>query len=513
VVESSGIAVLGPVEGRAREVLTPAALEFVAALHTSFDGERRRLLDERSRRQDELDAGALPAFPEEARDDDWQVPPAPADLSERKVEITGPVDRKMIINALNSGASAFMADFEDSTSPTWANVVAGQVNLADAVAGTIELETPDKTYRVGPSPATLMVRPRGWHLPEKHVEIGGEAVSGSLFDFGLYVFHNARALLERGSGPYFYLPKLESRHEARLWASVFQAAEDALGVERGTIRATVLVENVLAAFEMDEILWELREHALGLNAGRWDYIFSIVKKFRARPEFVLPDRAAVSMTVPFMRAYTELLVRTCHRRGAHAMGGMAAFVPSRRDPQVNETALAKVREDKAREAADGFDGTWVAHPDLVTVAREELDRVIGEAPNQLERQREDVHVEPGDLLAVRVPDGHVTEAGVETNVSVGLRYLDSWLRGTGAVTIFNLMEDAATAEICRSQLWQWVRHGARLADGRPVSPELVRELGDRELEPDTPARTLFEEVALGERFADFLTLPGYELLD
>jgi malate synthase len=507
VVGISGISVLGPADGRAREVLTPEALRFVADLHARFDPERRRLLAERVHRQQQLGAGEEPRFADEHRDEDWRVPPAPADLAERKVEITGPVDRKMIINALNSGASAFMADFEDATSPTWANVVDGQVNLADAVRRTIELETPDKTYRLGPDPATLMVRPRGWHLPEKHVEIGGAQASGSLFDFGLYVFHNARALLERGSGPYFYLPKLEGRHEARLWADVFRTAEDALDLERGTIRATVLVENVLAAFEMDEILWELREHALGLNAGRWDYIFSIVKKLRAaRPDVVLPDRAQVTMTVPFMRAYTELLVQTCHRRGAHAMGGMAAFVPSRRDPEVNEAALAKVREDKAREAGDGFDGTWVAHPDLVTTAREELDRVIGDGPNQVDRQRDDVHVEAGDLLDIRVPGGEITEAGVETNVAVGLRYLDSWLRGTGAVTIFNLMEDAATAEISRSQIWQWVRHG-------DVTADRIRELGDRELPTDAPARRLFEQVALGEEFVDFLTLPGYELLD
>jgi malate synthase len=505
----SGVRILGPVEGRAQDVLTPDALQFVAMLHGRFDGERRRLLAGRVRRQQELDAGELPAFPDETpgvREGEWRVPSAPADLAERKVEITGPVDRKMIINALNSGASAFMADFEDATSPTWANVVGGQVNLADAVRRTIELETPDKSYRLGPSPATLIVRPRGWHLPEKHVEIRGSPIAGSLFDFGLYVFHNARELLDRGSGPYLYLPKLENRYEARLWADVFRAAEDALGLGRSTIRATVLVENVLAAFAMEQILFELREHALGLNAGRWDYIFSIVKKFRTRPEFVLPDRAQVSMTVPFMRAYTELLVRTCHRRGAHAMGGMAAFVPSRRDPEVNEAALAKVREDKAREAGDGFDGTWVAHPDLVAVAREEMDRVIGDRPNQVDRQRDDVQVEAGDLLDVRVPDGQVTPAGLETNVSVGLRYLDSWLRGTGAVTIFNLMEDAATAEISRSQIWQWVRHGE-------TTPELVRELGDRELDRDAPARRLFEQVALGEEFVDFLTLPGYALLD
>jgi malate synthase len=507
VVAVSGISVLGAVEGRAAEVLTPEALRFVAELHAQFDSERRRLLAERVRRQRELDAGEQPRFADEHRDEDWRVPLAPSDLAERKVEITGPVDRKMIINALNSGASAFMADFEDATSPTWANVVGGQVNLADAVRGTIELETPDKTYRLGPKTATLMVRPRGWHLPEKHVEIGGSQASGSLFDFGLYVFHNARALLERGSGPYLYLPKLEGRHEARLWADVFRAAEDALGLDRGTIRATVLVENVLAAFEMDEILWELREHALGLNAGRWDYIFSIVKKLRAaRPDAVLPDRAQVTMTVPFMRAYTELLVQTCHRRGAHAMGGMAAFVPSRRDPEVNEAALAKVREDKAREAGDGFDGTWVAHPDLVTTAREEFDRVIGDRPNQVDRQRGDVHVEAADLLDIRVPGGEITEAGVETNVAVGLRYLDSWLRGTGAVTIFNLMEDAATAEISRSQIWQWVRHG-------DVTADRVREHASRELPADAPARRLFEQVALSDAFIDFLTLPGYELLD
>jgi malate synthase len=512
----ASVEVRAPVSERGCEILTPDALSFVASLHASCDAERRRLLQERVRRQEELDAGALPGFVEETsaiREGDWCVRPAPADMQERKVEITGPVDRKMIVNALNSGASTFMADFEDATSPTWTNVVEGQVNLADAVRRTIELETPDKTYSLGPDPAVLMVRPRGWHLPEKHVEIGGAEASGSLFDFGLYVFHNARELLERGSGPYLYLPKLENRHEARLWADVFRAAEDALGLDRGTIRVTVLIENVLAAFEMDEILWELRDHVLGLNAGRWDYIFSIVKKFRTRPDFVLPDRAQVSMTVPFMRAYTELLVRTCHRRGAHAMGGMAAFVPSRRDPEINEAALAKVREDKTREAGDGFDGTWVAHPDLVPVARDEFDRAIGDAPNQVDRLRDDVDVEAGDLLDVRVPDGQVTSGGVETNVVVGLRYLDSWLRGTGAVTIFNLMEDAATAEISRSQVWQWLRHGARLDDGRAVTPDLVREVGDAELERGAPARELFDEVALDEGFVDFLTLPGYDRLD
>ncbi|MGH3052571.1 MAG: malate synthase A, partial [Gaiellaceae bacterium] len=413
---AKGVEVLGSLEGRAAEILTPEALDFVASLHRSFDDTRLRLLRERGARQQRLDAGDLPDFlPETAgvRDDDWRVSPVPDDLQDRRVEITGPVERKMMINALNSSARCFMADFEDANSPTWANCVEGQVNLIDAIERRIEFTSREgKEYRLKDEIAVLIVRPRGWHLVERHVLVDGRPVSGSLFDFGLYFFHNAERLLERGSGPYFYLPKLESHLEARLWNDVFLAAQEALDVPRGTIKATVLIETILAAFEMDEILYELREHAAGLNAGRWDYIFSIIKRFRDRPEFVLPDRAQVTMTVPFMRAYSQLLVKTCHRRGAHAMGGMAAFVPSRRDPEVNEKALAGVREDKVREAGDGFDGTWVAHPDLVPIALESFDRVLGKRPNQIERQRDDVEIRSADLLDVRSTPGDVTEAGL-----------------------------------------------------------------------------------------------------
>ena len=434
----------------------------------------------------------------------WGVAPAPQDLLDRRVEITGPVERKMMINALNSGARVFMADFEDALSPTWQNVVEGQRNLADAVRRTIELETADKTYRLNEETAVLVVRPRGWHLHERHLLVDGEPVSASLFDFGLAFFHNAAELLERGSGPYYYLPKLESHLEARLWNSAFVLAQDELGIDQGSIRATVLIETVLAAFEMEEILYELRDHASGLNAGRWDYIFSAIKKFRSRPEFVLPDRAQVTMTVPFMRAYTELLVATCHRRGAHAMGGMAAFVPSRRDPAVNEVALAKVREDKQREAGDGFDGTWVAHPDLVPVATEVFDSVLGERPNQVERQRGDVVASAEALLSVPETGGEVTDEGVATNVRVGIAYLDSWLRGVGAAAIENLMEDVATAEISRSQLWQWVAHGR-------VSRERVLEQIER-TEGTQDAKDVFREVALADEFVEFLTLPAYDRL-
>jgi malate synthase len=513
-VAVAGVELRAPVAGRAEEVLTREALAFVAELHRRFDPTRRELLARRAERQARLDAGELPDFLPETRhvrESDWEVAPAPEDLRDRRVEITGPVERKMMINALNSGARCFMADFEDANSPTWENCVQGQVNLVDAIERTIELETPDKTYRLADDVATLIVRPRGWHLPERHVLVDGGPVSASLFDFGLYLFHNAERLLARGSGPYLYLPKLESHLEARLWNDVFDVAEDELGLARGSVKATVLIETILAAFEMDEILHELREHSPALNAGRWDYIFSVIKKFHDRPEFVLPDRAQVTMTVPFMHAYTELLVRTCHRRGAHAMGGMAAFVPSRRDPDVNETALAKVREDKVREANAGFDGTWVAHPDLVPAATEEFDRVLGERPNQVERLREDVVVEAGDLLDVRVPGGEVTDDGVRNNVSVGLRYLESWLRGIGAVAIYNLMEDAATAEIARSQLWQWVHHGR-------VGADEVRRLADEELADAgegrwDDAREVFESVALAERFVEFLTLPAYDKID
>jgi malate synthase len=508
----------------------PEALQFVASLQREFGSTRDDLLRKRADRQERLDAGELPDFLLETstvREGDWRVEPVPADLQDRRVEITGPTDRKMVINALNSGAKMFMADFEDANSPTWTNMVDGQVNLIDAIERTIELETKDKTYRLNEDVATLLVRPRGWHLPEKHLLVDGQPISGSLFDFGLYFFHNARRLLEKGTGPYFYLPKLESRLEARLWNDVFIHAEDALEVPPGTIKATVLVETILAAFEMDEILYELRDHSAGLNAGRWDYMFSIIKKFRHRPEFVLPDRNSVTMTVPFMRAYTELLVETCHRRGAHAMGGMAAFIPSRKDPEINEAALGKVRDDKKREATDGFDGTWVAHPDTVSTAMEEFDRVLGDKPNQLERQRGDVNVSPADLLNVEATPGASTEEGLRNDVSVGIQYLSHWLLGHGAAGIFNLMEDAATSEIARSQVWQWMRHRVSLAEGPQVTPDLVRTVIDEELEkirdavgdevyaksrPDE-ARALFEQVALSDELVEFLTLPAYDYLD
>ncbi|MBX5470293.1 MAG: malate synthase A, partial [Thermoleophilaceae bacterium] len=428
---ADGIEIHAPVEGRFREVLTPGALSFLESLHREFEGTRRELLATRAARQAELDAGGTLDFLESTRhvrEGDWRVSPPPADLRDRRVEITGPTDRKMVINALNSGARGFMADFEDANSPTWRNMIGGHVNLTDAIEGTIEHTEPDgRVYRLGESPATLLVRPRGWHLPERHITVDGEPIAGALVDFGLHFFHNARRLLEKGSGPYFYLPKLESHREARLWNEVFCHAQDALGVPRGSVRATVLIETVPAAFEMEEILYELRDHSAGLNAGRWDYMFSMIKCFRSRPEFLLPDRNGVTMTVPFMRAYTELLVRTCHRRGAHAMGGMAAFIPSRRDPEANERALANVREDKAREAGDGFDGTWVAHPDSVAAATGEFDRVLGERPNQVERQREDVRVTAADLLDVPSTPGEITEAGLRNDVNVGIQYVSSWL--------------------------------------------------------------------------------------
>jgi len=530
VTTVEGVEIRGPVEGRARDILAPEALQFVAGLQREFGSTREELLRKRAERQERLDAGGLPGFlPEtrDVRDGDWTIAPVPADLRDRRVEITGPTDRKMVINALNSGAKMFMADFEDANSPTWANMVDGQVNLIDAIERTIELETKEKTYRLNEDVATLLVRPRGWHLSEKHVLVDGNSVSGSLFDFGLYFFHNGRRLLEKGTGPYFYLPKLESHLEARLWNDVFTHAEDALAIPPGTIKATVLVETILAAFEMDEILYELREHSAGLNAGRWDYMFSIIKKFGHRPEFVLPDRNSVTMTVPFMRAYTELLVKTCHRRGAHAMGGMAAFIPSRKDPEINEAALAKVRDDKKREATDGFDGTWVAHPDTVSTAMEEFDKVLGDKPNQLERQRDDVDVRAADLLNVEATPGESTEDGLRNDVSVGIQYLSHWLLGQGAAGIFNLMEDAATSEIARSQVWQWVRHRVSLAEGPQVTPDLVRRVIEEELEkireavggevyaksrPDE-SRALFEQVALCDELVEFLTLPAYDYID
>jgi malate synthase len=521
----------GPVSGRAADVLTPEALGFVGKLQREFVSRRLELLRLRDERQARLDAGESPEFlaaTRSVRESEWRVAAAPSDLQDRRVEITGPTDRKMVINALNSGARVFMADFEDANSPTWANLVEGQVNLIDAIERTLDFQSPDgKKYRLNDKVATLLVRPRGWHLEEKHLEVGGKPVSGSLFDFGLYFFHNARRLLGKGSGPYFYLPKLESHLEARLWNDVFNFAQDALEVPRGTIRATVLIETVLAAFEMEEILYELRDHSSGLNAGRWDYIFSIIKKFRNRADFVLPDRAQVTMTVPFMRAYTELLVKTCHRRGAHAMGGMAAFIPSRRDPEVNRVALAKVKEDKDREAHDGFDGTWVAHPDLVPTATEAFDRVLGDRPNQLERQRPDVKAKSAELIEVHVPGGTVTENGLRLNVTVGIQYIESWLRGVGAAAINNLMEDVATAEISRSQVWQWIRHSSRLTEGPTVTADLVREIADEELSKIrerlgeelwakgrfAQARQVFEEVALSESFPAFLTLVAQRDID
>ena len=489
------------------EVLTREALDLVARLHRELNPRRRALLERRRERQAELDAGGLPSFLAETRDvrdADWSVAEAPADLCDRRCEITGPVDRKMMINALNSGAKVFMADLEDANSPTWENCVEGQANLIDAVEGTISLETPERSYSLNEETATLLVRPRGWHLPEKHVLVDGEPVSASLFDFGLHMARNAREQLERGSGPYFYLPKLESHHEARLWGDAFALAEEELELPSGSIRCTVLIETILAAFEMEEILYELRDWGCALNAGRWDYIFSAIKKFRAR-DWVLPDRIQVTMTVPFMRGYTELLVRSCHRRGAHAIGGMAAFIPSRKDPEANEIALAKVREDKERESGDGFDGSWVAHPDLVPTCTEVCDGALGERPNQLERLRDEVVADEASLLSIPDTPGEITDAGVHTNVSVGVRYLDSWLHGVGAAAIDNLMEDAATAEISRSQIWQWVRHGH--IDEQRVRDEIdLVEAGDE-------AKQLFAAVALSEELEDFLTLPAYERLD
>jgi malate synthase len=517
-----------PIAGSQR-VLTSDAVEFVAALHRTFDPMRRELLRRRPARRARLaahPAGTPLDFPAETaaiRAADWQVAPSPADLTDRRVEITGPVDRKMMINALNSGAKVFMADLEDACSPTWANVVEGQVNLMDAVRRTLAMESGGKSYRLAPETATLLVRPRGWHLEERHLLIDGAPASGSLVDFGLYLFHNANELLRRGSGPYFYLPKLESHGEARLWNEVFVAAQEALGIPRGTIRATVLVETLPAAFEMEEILYELREHAAGLNAGRWDYLFSFIKTFRSRPDKVLPDRSQLTMTVPFMRAYTERLVQICHKRGAHAIGGMAAFIPSRKDPEVNARALARVREDKERESADGFDGSWVAHPDLVPVALEVFDRVLGDRPNQKERRRPEVQTTGDQLIDAAVPGGLVTEGGVRMNVEVAMRYLESWLRGNGAVAIHNLMEDAATAEISRSQLWQWIQHGVPIDGGGTMTREYYQRMRAEELARLDgelgashtrlhDAAGLLDALVLAE-FEEFLTLPGYRLLE
>ena len=513
-----------PVPGSDR-VLTHDALVFIADLQRRFGPLRLELLHRRHERQAELDAGVRPDFlpaTRDVREGAWRVAPAPPDLDDRRVEITGPAEPKMMINALNSGARVFMADLEDALSPTWANVVGGQAALIDAVRRELTFESPEgKAYRLNDTTATLLVRPRGWHLVESGVLVDGVPMSASLFDFGLYLFHNGAEALRRGSGPYLYLPKLESHTEARLWNDVFVHAQEALGIPRGSIRATVLIETILAAFEMDEILYELREHAAGLNAGRWDYLVSAIKKLRAWPELAVPDRAQLTMTVPFMRAYTELLVRTCHRRGAHAIGGMAAFIPNRRDAAVTEVALAKVRDDKERESSDGFDGTWVAHPDLVPIATEIFDRVLGDRPHQKDRLREEVVVHGAQLLDVRVPNGVITEAGVRANVRVALAYLDNWLRGNGAAAIDNLMEDAATAEIARSQLWFWRTRGIHLTDGRPVDAALYQRIRTDELAQLggegsgrlADAAGLLDRLVLDAEFAEFLTLRAYGLLD
>ncbi|MES1240140.1 MAG: malate synthase A [Acidobacteriota bacterium] len=515
------IQVTGPVHGRQESILTQHALGFLYELQRRFGPAREDLLVRRDRRLADFAAGARPEFLDstaDVREASWQVAPPPPDLLDRRVEITGPVERKMMINALNSGASVFMADFEDALSPTWENVLDGQVNLIDAARREISFQSADKEYRLDDETATLLVRPRGWHLEERHVLIDGQPMSASLFDFGLYVLHNAQELIDRASGPYFYLPKLESHLEAQLWNQVFEHAQDALGIPYGTIRATVLIETILAAFEMEEILYELRDHAAGLNAGRWDYIFSAIRKFPS-PGWHFPDRGRITMTVPFMRAYTELLVATCHRRGAHAIGGMAAFIPNRRDAEVTELALSKVTEDKEREARDGFDGTWVAHPDLVPVAKEVFDRHLGKRPHQKERLRSEVDVSADELLDFRIEGGQVTEDGVRSNVEIALRYLDAWLQGTGAAAIDNLMEDTATAEISRAQLWQWVWNEVPLADGRRVNPDLYRQIRDEELSKLgsggrlKDAAAILDDLVLSRDFQPFLTTIAYPRLD
>lgn len=508
---------------RQEEILTPEALDFIAALHRATSGRRQELLQDRQTRRQQIGNGVDPRFLRETstirEDPNWRVaPPAPG-LEDRRVEITGPVDRKMTINALNSGAKVWLADMEDSSTPSWRNVIQGQINLTDALERRIDFTSPEgKEYKLGAENPTIVVRPRGWHLPEKHMLINNKPIAGGLVDFGLYFFHNAKRLIAQGKGPYFYLPKIENHLEARLWNDIFILAQDLLGIPQGTIRATVLIETITAAFEMEEILYELRDHASGLNAGRWDYLFSVIKNFRTRgPRFVLPDRNEITMTAPFMRAYTEQLVRACHRRGAMAIGGMAAFIPNRRDPEANEIALGKVRADKTREATDGFDGSWVAHPDLVPVAMEVFNGVLGERANQIDKLREDVVPDDKALLNVAATEGSITESGIRMNIEVGIRYIESWLRGNGAAAIHNLMEDAATAEISRSQIWQWIYAEAITDQGEIISENWVRELTDEEFgklertEGDRfdDAREIFEEVALGEAFPTFLTVPAY----
>jgi malate synthase len=525
-----GVVVTGEISPGATEILTHDALALVAKVHREFNARRVELLKRRAHRQAELDAGKLPDFlaeTEEIRESAWTVAPIPADLLDRRVEITGPTDRKMIINAFNSGAKVFMADCEDANAPTWANMVEGQTNLCNAIRRKIEFRSPEgKEYRLNDEVAVLFVRPRGWHLLEKHVQVDGEPVSGGLFDFALYVFHNAKELIRRGSGPYFYLPKMESHLEARLWNDVFNLAQDEIGVPRGTIRATVLIETILAAFEMDEILYELRDHSAGLNCGRWDYIFSCIKRFRNKSAFILADRALVTMTTHFMRSYSLLCIKTCHRRGIHAMGGMAAQIPIKNDEKANAEAFAKVRADKEREANDGHDGTWVAHPGLVPVALEAFNAVM-KRPNQIDRKREEVTVAAADILSFG-PESPITEQGLRTNVSVGVQYIEAWLRGSGAVPIFNLMEDAATAEISRAQVWQWIRSPRGiLADGRKVTKELFHIVLGEELKKIKSmvgeerfsngrfqeAAELFDELTTNDQFVEFLTLRGYDRLN
>jgi malate synthase len=526
----TGVQVLGEITPALAEILTPDSLAFVATLQRAFGVRREQCLQRRHGRQAALDRGeALDFLPETKaiREGEWICAPIPADLQDRRVEITGPTDRKMVINALNSGAKVFMADFEDANSPTWMNMVEGQINLRDAIRRAISFTSPEgKVYQLKDQVAVLVVRPRGWHLPEKHVLVDGKPVSGSLFDFGLFFYHNARELIARGSGPYFYLPKMESHLEARLWNDVFKMAQDELELPQGTIRATVLIETIPAAFEMDEILYELREHSAGLNCGRWDYIFSCIKRFRNKRDFLLADRALITMTTHFMHSYSLLCIKTCHRRNIFAMGGMAAQIPVKNDPKANEEAFAKVRADKEREARDGHDGTWVAHPGMVQLALDAFDAVMPQ-PNQIDKKREDVQVSAADLVDFG-PSEPISEQGLRTNVSVGVQYLAAWLRGSGAVPIFNLMEDAATAEISRAQVWQWIRHprGA-LDDGRKVTKDLFRSVLDEELAKIKAqmgeksfadgkfdvARELFDRITTDDEFAEFLTLPGYEKLD
>jgi malate synthase len=528
-LKTDGIEVFGSVSGEFAKILTAEALQFIGRLAREFESRRRELLEERIKRQLEIDSGKLPDFLPETRkirEGEWKIAPIPEDLKDRRVEITGPVDRKMIINALNSGANGFMADLEDSHSPTWEGNIQGQINLCDAVDGTITfISDQGKKYGLHDQTATLIVRPRGWHLVEKHVKIDGKPISAGIFDFGLYFFHNARKLISKGSGPYFYLPKMESYLEARLWNDIFVRAQEVLSIPQGTIKATVLIETILAAFQIDEILYELKDHMAGLNCGRWDYIFSFIKRFKNVPEYIFPDRAQITMARHCMHSYSLLVIKTCHRRGAHAIGGMAAQIPIRNDPEANKAALQKVREDKVREANDGHDGTWVAHPGLIRIAKEEFDRVMPE-PNQIDKLRDDVAVTAADLL--KLPEGTITEEGLRTNIDVGIQYMANWLSGLGCVPIYNLMEDAATAEISRTQVWQWVHHpGGILFDGRKVTLTLIREIMQEELQKIREkvgekryasgnyekAARLFDEIISNEELEEFLTLRAYEHLD